>query len=74
MIRNGIKLSIHAVEEAALALPFVKDAAAFGRPDKDTGEHLALAVRPAEGVSLDLEMLADALLERGITKRISPKS
>ena len=40
VIRNGIKLSIHAVEEAALGLPFVKDAAAFGRPDKDTGEHL----------------------------------
>jgi acyl-CoA synthetase (AMP-forming)/AMP-acid ligase II len=73
VIRNGIKLSIHAVEEAALALPFVKDAAAFGRPDKDTGEHLALAVRPAEGVSLDLEMLVDALLERGITKRHLPE-
>ena len=73
VIRNGIKLSLHAVEEAALALPFVKDAAAFGRPDRDTGEHLALAVRPAEGVSLDLEMLVDALLERGITKRHLPE-
>jgi acyl-CoA synthetase (AMP-forming)/AMP-acid ligase II len=73
VIRNGVKLSLHAVEEAALALPFVKDAAAFGRPDRETGEHLALAVRPAEGVSLDLEMLVDALLERGITKRHLPE-
>jgi acyl-CoA synthetase (AMP-forming)/AMP-acid ligase II len=73
VIRNGMKLSIHAVEEAALGLSFVEDAAAFGRPDRDTGEHLALAVRPVEGVSLDLETLVDALLERGITKRHLPE-
>jgi acyl-CoA synthetase (AMP-forming)/AMP-acid ligase II len=73
VIRNGIKLSIHAVEEAALGLSFVEDAAAFGRPDRDTGEHLVLAVRPTEGVSLDLETLVDALLERGIAKRYLPE-
>jgi acyl-CoA synthetase (AMP-forming)/AMP-acid ligase II len=73
VIRNGIKLSIHAVEEAALGLSFVKDAAAFGRPDKETGEHLVLAVRPTEGVSLNLETVVDALLEHGITKRHLPE-
>lgn len=73
VIRNGIKLSIHAVEDAALSLSFVEDAAAFGRPDLDTGEHLALAVRPTVGVSLDLEMLVNALLERGIAKRHLPE-
>jgi len=73
VIRNGIKLSIHAVEEAALGLSFVKDAAAFGRPDEETGEHLVLALRPTEGVSLNLETVVDALLERGITKRQLPE-
>jgi acyl-CoA synthetase (AMP-forming)/AMP-acid ligase II len=73
VIRNGIKLSIHAIEDAALGLPFIKDAAAFGRPDEETGEHVVLAVRLAEGASLDLETVVDSLLERGIPKRQLPE-
>jgi acyl-CoA synthetase (AMP-forming)/AMP-acid ligase II len=73
VIRNGIKLSIHAIEDAALGLPFIDDAAAFGRPDQETGEHLVLAVRPTEGASLNLETVVNALLELGVAKRHLPE-
>ena len=73
VIRNGIKISMPAVEQAALSLPFVDDAAAFGRPDQDTGEHLVLAVRPTEGVGLDFDMMTEALLGAGLAKRSLPE-
>lgn len=73
VIRNGIKISMPVVEQAALGLPFVHDAAAFGRLDQDTGEHLVLAVRPIDGVRLDFGMLTGALLGTGLAKRSLPE-
>jgi acyl-CoA synthetase (AMP-forming)/AMP-acid ligase II len=72
VIRNGIKISMSAVEQAALSLPFVDDAAAYSQADPDTGEHLVLAVRLVSGV-IEFEMMIDALLETGLGKRSLPE-
>ena len=73
VIRNGVKISMTAVEQAARSLPFVADAAAFGRPDEVTGEHLVLAVRPRDGVAVDFDMVMGALLAAGLAKRSLPE-
>lgn len=73
VIRNGMKISMTQVEEAARNLAFIEDAAAFSQPDQDTGEHLALAVRPKDGIVLDLDMVTNALLECGLAKRGLPE-
>jgi acyl-CoA synthetase (AMP-forming)/AMP-acid ligase II len=73
VIRNGVKISMTTVEDAARRLPFVADAAAFGLPDQTTGEHLVLAVRPKDGVALDLDMVTGALLAGGLAKRSLPE-
>ncbi len=72
VIRNGIKISMSAVEQAARALAFVDDAAAYAQADPDTGEHLVLAVRPVNG-DIDFEVLIAALLESGLGKRSLPE-
>ena len=72
VIRNGIKISMSAVEQAALSLAFVDDAAAYAQTDPDTGEHLVLAVRPVSGV-IEFEMMINALLGTGLGKRSLPE-
>jgi acyl-CoA synthetase (AMP-forming)/AMP-acid ligase II len=72
VIRNGIKISMSAVEQAARGLAFVEDAAAYSQPDPDTGEHLVLAVRTVSG-AIDFEMMITALLETGLSRRSLPE-
>ncbi len=73
VIRNGLKISMTAVEHAARKLPFVEDAAVFGVPDQETGERLVLALRPRDGAKIDFNTLMDALLETGLAKRSLPE-
>ena len=73
VIRNGLKISMTAVEQAAQKLEFLEDAAVYGRPDQQTGERLVLAVRPQHGVTIDLQRVTDALLEGGLAKRSLPE-
>jgi acyl-CoA synthetase (AMP-forming)/AMP-acid ligase II len=74
VVRNGLKISMASVEDAARALDFVADAAAFGRLDGETGEPLALAVRPPDGVAPpDLATVTAALRAGGLSTRSLPE-
>ncbi|MFI5041154.1 MAG: class I adenylate-forming enzyme family protein [Acidimicrobiales bacterium] len=66
--RKGLKVSLTEVDAAAADLPSVLEASAFGVPDDETGERLALAVRPAAGVGLTFEVVIEQLLSIGLAR------
>lgn len=73
VIRNGIKISMSEVEQAARSLTVVEDAGAYAQSDPDTGEHLVLAVRPSPGVTIEFDTMMRALLDAGLAKRSLPE-
>ena len=53
--RNGLKISLAEIDAALAAMPDLDEYACFAMPDPDTGERLALAVRPAPGARVTLD-------------------
>ena len=64
VISGGVNIFPAELEQVALQIPQVRDCVAFGIPDRDLGEALALFVEPQEGVTLDTDALRDAIRQR----------
>jgi acyl-CoA synthetase (AMP-forming)/AMP-acid ligase II len=71
--RNGLKISLGEVEAALARLPDVVEVACFGLPDPETGERLAVAVRPEVGRETDLERVVEHLRSEGLAVRKLPE-
>jgi acyl-CoA synthetase (AMP-forming)/AMP-acid ligase II len=71
--RNGLKISLPEADAALEGLPGVLECSAFGMPDEETGERLAVAVQLADGASLNLDEAAAYLLGKGVARRKLPE-
>lgn len=71
--RNGLKISLSEIDGALTRIPGIVESAGFGLPDPETGERLAVAVRPEAGVSLSLEDLVAQLRAAGTATRKLPE-
>lgn len=71
--RKGLKISLAEVDEAARTLPGVKEAAAYGVPDPETGERLVLAVHVDDLDALDFETVIGRLQSGGLAKYKLPE-
>ncbi|HVR53592.1 MAG TPA: AMP-binding protein [Pseudorhodoferax sp.] len=63
VISGGVNIFPAEVEQAVLRMDGVKDCIAFGIPDRDLGEALALYVEPHAGAGLDAPTLHAGLLQ-----------
>ena len=63
--RNGLKISLTEIDAALAAMPDLDDYACFAAADPDTGERLALAVRPAPGARVTLDDVVAYLVDAG---------
>jgi acyl-CoA synthetase (AMP-forming)/AMP-acid ligase II len=66
--RKGLKISLTEIDDVARRLPGAEEVAAYGVPDAETGERLALAVvfRDVDAVTFDA--VVGWLLDRGLAK------
>jgi acyl-CoA synthetase (AMP-forming)/AMP-acid ligase II len=71
--RNGFKISLSEVEAALARLPGAVESACFGLPDAETGERLAVAVRPEAGASPSLGAVLAHLRAAGTAARKLPE-
>jgi len=71
--RNGLKISLTETEEALIGIGGVREYACFGVPDASTGERLAVAVLPEDGVTIDLDDVVAHLLAAGMARRKLPE-
>lgn len=71
--RKGLKISLAEVDDAALAVDGVIEAAAYGVPDDETGERVVLAVRAANPAAISLATVTAALAEKGLAKGKLPE-
>ncbi|MEV7966984.1 acyl-CoA ligase (AMP-forming), exosortase A system-associated [Sphaerisporangium sp. NPDC088356] len=69
---SGYRLSPTEVEEAAYATGLVSEAAAFGVPDEELGQHVVLAVTGPTGEACDTGTLMKAL-ERDLPRYMVPR-
>jgi long-chain acyl-CoA synthetase len=72
VISGGVNIYPAELEDAAMQLDGVRDCAAFGIPDRDLGEALALYVLPGDGAAMDPEALRAAIAQR-LGRLRSPK-
>ncbi|SKB06130.1 class I adenylate-forming enzyme family protein [Aeromicrobium choanae] len=73
VIRKGLKVSLPEIDAAARSLPDVEEVAAYAVPDPQTGERLALAVRPSPGRAPTLASVVEALRTDGLATRKLPE-
>jgi len=66
--RKGLKISLTEIDAAAHDLPHAEEVAAFGVPDPETGERLAIAVRAADPDVIDFDAVVRWLLDSGLAK------
>jgi acyl-CoA synthetase (AMP-forming)/AMP-acid ligase II len=66
--RKGLKISLSEIDEISRELPGAEEVAAFGVPDPDTGERLALAVYATDPESVDFDSVVGWLLDSGLAK------
>jgi acyl-CoA synthetase (AMP-forming)/AMP-acid ligase II len=66
IIRGGFNISAQEVENAVLAHPKVKDAAAVAMPDEVMGEKTCIYVVPNTGEAVTLEEITSFMREQGI--------
>ena len=59
IISGGSNIYCNMIEAVMIEHPAVADCAAFGIPDEELGEALAVAVEPAEGHGLDEASVVD---------------
>jgi acyl-CoA synthetase (AMP-forming)/AMP-acid ligase II len=71
--RNGLKVSLGAVDAALDGLPGALEHAAFGVPDDDTGERVVVAVRPEQGAVVTLEGVVSHMRAQGLSARMLPE-
>jgi len=71
--RNGLKISLAEVDAALTSLPGAIEHAAFGVPDADTGERLAVAVFGEEGTVPTLAGVVAHLRAQGLATRKLPE-
>ena len=71
--RNGLKVSPSEIDAALARLPGVVEYASFGLPDPETGERLAVAVRPEQGTTTTLEYVCAFLRSEGTATRKLPE-
>jgi len=71
--RNGLKLSLHEVDDALTGLAGATEVACFGAPDVATGERLCVAVRPRADASVTLADVTAHLDAAGIARRKFPE-
>ncbi len=71
--RNGLKLSLHEIDDALTGLAGAAEVACFGAPDVDTGERLCVAVRPRGGATLTLADVSAHLDAAGVARRKFPE-
>lgn len=68
IIRGGQNIAPLEIEDALLAHPQVREAAAVGVPDAEMGERVCVFVVPANGAAPSLDALRGFLLERGFAR------
>ena len=71
--RNGLKISLAEIDAALAAMPDLDEYACFAAPDPDTGERLALAVRPVPGARVTLDDVVAFLVGAGTARRKLPE-
>jgi acyl-CoA synthetase (AMP-forming)/AMP-acid ligase II len=71
--RSGFKISLSEIDAALFGQAGIKEWAGFALPDQETGEHLALAIVPEEGVDVTLETVLAHLRGQGLATRKLPE-
>ena len=71
--RNGLKISLGEVDAALAGLPGVDEHGCFAAADPETGERLAVAVRPAPGATVTLADVVRHLKRAGRATRKLPE-
>jgi len=71
--RNGLKIAPSEIDVALARLPGVVEYAAFGVPDPETGERLAVAIRPEGATVITLDSLCTHLRAEGMATRKLPE-
>ncbi|MFN8025399.1 MAG: AMP-binding protein [Acidimicrobiia bacterium] len=71
--RNGLKISLHEVDDALHGLPGATEVACFGVPDDATGERLCVAVRVRDGATVTLADVVAHLQAAGLATRKLPE-
>jgi acyl-CoA synthetase (AMP-forming)/AMP-acid ligase II len=71
--RKGLKISLAEVDDAALGLDDVIEAAAYGVPDDETGERVVLAVHVEGDAEMAFATVTARLLETGLAKGKLPE-
>ncbi|SEO49154.1 class I adenylate-forming enzyme family protein [Trujillonella endophytica] len=66
--RKGLKISLTEIDDVARRLPGAEEVAAFGVPDAETGERLALAVVARDVAAVDFDSVTAWLLDAGLAK------
>ncbi len=66
--RKGLKISLTEIDDVARRLPGAEEVAAFGVPDDETGERLALAVVARDPDAVTFEGVTGWLLDAGLAK------
>jgi acyl-CoA synthetase (AMP-forming)/AMP-acid ligase II len=71
--RNGLKISLGEIDAGLAGMPGLEEYAAFTLSDPETGERVAVAVRPAPGTSLTLDDVVAYLERAGTARRKLPE-
>ncbi len=71
--RNGLKISLGEIDAALAGLPGADEHGCFAVADPDTGERLAVAVRPAPDTTVTLADAVAHLERAGIARRKLPE-
>ena len=71
--RNGLKISLNEIDAALAGIPSVDEHACFAVPDPETGERLAVAIRPAPGATVHLDDVVRHLAAAGTARRKLPE-
>jgi O-succinylbenzoic acid--CoA ligase len=73
VISGGVNVPLPAVEDAVRRAPGVAAAAVVGVPDAEWGTRVVAAVVPADGVSVDLARVRDAVEAAGLARTWAPR-
>jgi acyl-CoA synthetase (AMP-forming)/AMP-acid ligase II len=66
--RKGLKISLSELDDVTRGLPGTEEVAAFGLPDPETGERLAIAVHEHRPDAVDFDSVIGWLLDAGLAK------
>jgi acyl-CoA synthetase (AMP-forming)/AMP-acid ligase II len=71
--RNGLKISLGEIDASLAGMPGLDEHAAFAMSDPETGERVAVAVRPVPGATVTLADLVAHLERAGTARRKLPE-